>query len=62
MKNQNLQQSLIETNAKAKNITRTHLAKNRHMINGWVDVLKGMQNTVDHNNLASSRLNFTKLN
>ena len=34
---QNLQQSLIEKNAQATNITWIHLAKNRQMINRLLD-------------------------
>ena len=40
MQNQTLQQSLIERNAHAINITWIHLAKNSHTINRLVDGLK----------------------
>ena len=40
MENQNLQQSLLETHAKALNITTIQLANNRHMTNGVVNALK----------------------
>ena len=40
MQRQNLQQSFSESNAQTNNITGIHLAKNRHMINGLVGVLK----------------------
>ena len=40
MENQDLQQYLTETNSRALNINKTHLGKNRHMINRLTDALK----------------------
>ena len=58
--NQNLQQSFIEINAQANNITLIPLAKNRHMINGLVNALKSINNTTYNDNLAVNSLNHTK--
>ena len=43
IENQNIQQPLIETNSHATDITRMHIAKNKHMINGQVYALKHKQ-------------------
>ena len=44
MGNQDLQQSVIETNTRALNIIKIPLAKNRYMINGLVDIFKSINN------------------
>ena len=58
MEIQNLQQSLLKTNAKAINITKCHLAQNRNMINGLVNALKSINTTVYHSSHTIQRLNY----
>ena len=60
MQNQNLQQSLLETNANATNITRIYLAKNLHLIDGLLDTLQSKNDTVYHDNLAIDSLSYTR--
>ena len=50
------QQSFIESNVQANNITQIHLAKNRQMINGLVDALKSINNITYNVNLAINSL------
>ena len=56
MQNQKLQQSPIETNVQGNNVTCIHVAENRCMINGLVDVLKSINNIAFNNNLAINSL------
>ena len=58
MENQNLQQSLLDTNAKAVNITKIYLVKNRHVISGLVNALKIIHTTMFHSSLTNQRLNY----
>ena len=60
MENQNLQQSLLEAQAKTLNITTIHLVNNRHMINGLVNALKSINTTVFHNKIEIQRLNYAQ--
>ena len=52
MKNQDLQQSLLENNARALNTTKIDIAKSTHIINGLVVVLKSINVTVYNSNLS----------
>ena len=56
--NQNLQKSLLKSNAKAINMTKSHLVKNKNMINGLVSSLKSINITVYHSILTIQRLNY----
>ena len=60
MENQDFQQSLIETNARALNITKIQLFKNRYIINGLVDACKNINNMVYLSNLLIKRLNYAQ--
>ena len=56
MKNQNLQQPFIESNA----WQLTSILLKQNMISGLVDTLKNMNNTTCNNNLAINSLNYTR--
>ena len=58
MENQTLQQSVLETHAKALDITTILLVNNRHMINGLVNSLKALNTTVYHSNIEIQRPNY----
>ena len=60
MENQDLQQSLMETNARTPNIIKIHHTKNRHMINRLVGTLKSTGNTRYQSKLLIKRLNYTQ--
>ena len=51
MENKKLQQSVLEANAKALNITTIHLTNDRHMILGLVNALKSINTMVYHSKI-----------
>ena len=61
MQNQKFQQSLIESNSNDVNITRIYLARNRDMIDGLVDALKSINNTIYNNSLRIDSLKYTRI-
>ena len=56
----NLHYAFFETHAQANNITHILIAKNRHMINGLVDILKSINNTAYNNNFAIISSNYAR--
>ena len=53
MENKNLQQSLLDANAKAINVTKSYLEQNRYMISGLVNTLKSINTKFQpHNSKA----------
>ena len=60
MQNQNLQQSYIESNAQANDITHIHFAENRHIMNGLVDVLKSSKHTTHNSYIAINSPNYAR--
>ena len=58
MQNQILQQSFLESNAQANNISYMYLAKNRDMVNGLVDALKSIGSAMYNSSVGINSQNY----
>ena len=60
MQNQKIKQSWLETNIYGTNVTRIHLIKNGHIVNGLLVTSKRINDTVYQINLAMDSLCYVR--